>query len=92
MKRFLNMLFGQKGLTCDEVMVLLQAYLDNECSTPEEARQVAEHLEACEACDRESQVYKDIKASLAARQRPVDPNVMAELRRFSQDLLTESAD
>lgn len=91
MNRFLKMLFG-KGMNCDEVMELLQAYLDNESSTPEEAADVAKHLSECTACDRESQVYKDIKASLATRQRPVDPKIMSALQKFGADLMTESAD
>ncbi|MEM7324676.1 MAG: zf-HC2 domain-containing protein [Actinomycetota bacterium] len=91
MNRFFNMLF-RRGLTCAEVMELLQAYLDNESSTPEEALEVAKHLENCKACDREAQVYKDIKASIAARQRPVDPEILTALRQYGQDLMINPAD
>lgn len=91
MNRFLKMLF-RKGMSCDEVMELLQAYLDNESSTPEDADAVAKHLAECKACDRESQVYKDIKASLASRQRPVDPKVLSALHEFGTDLMTKPVD
>lgn len=92
MMRFLSTFFGREGLSCDEVMELLQAYLDSDSATPEEAKQVADHLKTCHACDRESQVYNNMKISLAARQRPVDADVMRALRRFGEDLLTTSAD
>jgi predicted anti-sigma-YlaC factor YlaD len=91
MNRLLKSLF-RKGMSCDEVMELLQAYLDNESSTQEEADAVAKHLADCKACDRESQVYKDIKASLATRQRPVDPQILSALREYGTDLMTNPAD
>ncbi|MEM7272944.1 MAG: zf-HC2 domain-containing protein [Actinomycetota bacterium] len=81
----------RKGMTCAEVMEVLQTYLDGETDV-EVARAVAKHLEDCPACDRESEVYRGIKVSLATRQRPVDPDVMASLRRFGEQLMTEGAD
>lgn len=76
-------LFGRKkGYTCDDVMVVLQSYLDGETDA-ETARKVAAHLDECEDCDLESSVYKGIKASLASRSEPVDAAVLATLRDFS---------
>ncbi|MGB5757586.1 MAG: zf-HC2 domain-containing protein [Acidimicrobiales bacterium] len=87
MMRLLNRLRGRP--TCREIMEVLQSYLDGEIDA-ETAKRVARHLEDCAACDRESQVYEAIKDTLAARRRPVDPEVLAALRQFGETL--EAAD
>ncbi|MGH1491866.1 MAG: anti-sigma factor family protein [Acidimicrobiales bacterium] len=87
MMRFLNKLRGRPS--CDEIMEVLQAYLDGEVSA-EEAKKVASHLADCTECDRESQVYESIKSSLATRRREIDPEILAALRVFGEQL--ESAD
>ncbi len=87
MMRLLNKLRGRPS--CEEIMEVLQAYLDGEVDA-DEARRVAGHLEDCTECDRESQVYQSIKQSLARRRREVDPQVLAALRQFGEEL--ESAE
>ncbi len=84
------MSFVQKimpGPSCDEVMETLQAYLDGEIDD-KQAKKVARHLAKCSQCDRESQVYSKIKESLAKRKQPVDPEIMAAIKQFSQDLIS----
>ncbi len=71
--------------SCDEIMEVLQAYLDGEVDV-EVARTVAGHLEKCVVCSHESEVYQQIKTSLAGRRREVDPDVRAALEAFSRDL------
>lgn len=83
MMRLLNKLRGRPS--CGDIMEVLQAYLDGEVDA-DEARRVAGHLEACTHCDRESEVYKSIKDSLANRRREVDPEVLAALRQFGEQL------
>ncbi len=81
MIRFLK---RRRGFTCDEVMNVLQNYLDGEVDLAT-ARKVAVHLEACVDCDTESLVYRRIKASLAhGDHQPVDPSIMSSLERFSE--------
>ncbi len=77
--------------SCDEIMEVLQSYLDGE-TDEETARKVAGHLSSCTECDRESVVYKNIKSSLAGRRKPVDPEVMDALRKFSDQLMAETND
>ncbi len=89
MKRLFNMFRGAPS--CEEIMEVLQSYLDGE-TDEETARKVAGHLSACTECDRESEVYKNIKASLASRRRPVDPEVMDALRQFSDQLMADSTE
>lgn len=89
MKRLLNKLRG--GPSCEEILEVMQSYLDGE-TDEETARKVAGHLADCTECDRESEVYKNIKASLAGRRKPVNPEVMDALRQFSDQLLAEPAD
>ena len=78
----------RRGMSCTEVVKVLQSYLDGE-TEPEVARAVARHLGACLHCDQESQVYADIKASLQRRRGDVDPEVLAALRDFSQQLVDD---
>lgn len=87
MMRFLDKLRGRPS--CEEIMEVLQSYLDGEIDA-ETAKKVAGHLEDCTECDRESQVYKSIKSSLATRRRDVDPEILSALRQFGQQL--EAAD
>jgi anti-sigma factor (TIGR02949 family) len=87
MMRLLNKLRGKPS--CADIMEVLQAYLDGEVDA-DRAREVAGHLESCTNCDRESQVYQSIKSSLARHRRPVDPEVLAALRQFGEQL--ESAE
>lgn len=75
--------------SCEEIMEVLQSYLDGE-TDEETARKVAGHLSSCTECDRESQVYENIKTSLASRRKPVDPEVMDALRQFSNQLMADS--
>lgn len=76
----------RRGLSCDEVMEVLQSYLDGEIDA-ETARLVAVHLESCADCDLESDVYRRIKLTLATTAEPIDPAVMASLRAFSSRLV-----
>jgi len=71
--------------SCEEVMVILQAYLDGEVDA-KRARRVARHLSVCDRCNTESHVYLDIKTSLASRRREIDPQVRAALEAFARDL------
>jgi len=81
--------FMRRSPSCDEIMEVLQAYLDGEVDV-ETAREVAGHLEDCTACSHESDVYQRIKSSLTTRRREIDPEVRAKLEAFSRDLRTSS--
>ena len=74
------------GLSCDEVLAVLQQYLDGEVDATT-AQQVAVHLDVCEGCGPEAEVYRNIKRSLQRRAEPVDPQVLADLERFGRRLL-----
>jgi len=79
------------GPSCDEVMDVLQSYLDGETDV-ETARRVARHLDACANCGPESEVYDRIRASLATAAEPVDPEILAGLRTFSSRLVAGDID
>jgi len=70
---------------------VLQAFLDHEVDDLSGAR-VARHLELCRRCGMEAAVYTEIKASLAGRGMPVDPETLRQLRLFSQQLAASGAD
>lgn len=78
-------------ISCDEVMAVLQSYLDGEVDATT-ARRVAGHLHACTDCGPESEVYRRIKTSLASAEAPVDPEVLASLRSFSERLMAGEID
>jgi predicted anti-sigma-YlaC factor YlaD len=73
----------RRGMSCEEVLEVLQAYLDEE-TDEETARKVLAHLDRCHVCDRESQVYRRIKVTLRSRGVPVDPEILGALTRFSE--------
>ncbi len=67
-------------LSCAEVAALLQQYLDDE-SDEVTAGRVAAHLDDCERCGVDADVYRDITAALARRRRLPDVSVH-RLRQF----------
>lgn len=75
----------REPVDCDEVMRVLQSYLDGELRIG--ADEVAAHLEACRHCDVEAATYERIHAALV---RPVEGTVdeasLARLRAFAADL------
>ena len=81
----------RRGPSCEEIMEVLQSYLDGETDV-ETAKKVAGHLAECTKCDRESQVYQKIKDSLANRRKPVDPEIMGALHRFGDELIGKTTD
>ena len=78
----LNKLF-RRGLSCSDVLEVLQSYLDGE-TDEETARKVLSHLDSCERCDDEAEVYKQIKGSLQKKAPPLDPDIMSALTRFGE--------
>lgn len=77
--RLLQRLRGE--LSCQDVLEVLQAHLDGEVDA-RTARRVARHLDKCDPCHHEAAVYNEIKAGLARKRRPVDPEILGQLRAF----------
>ncbi len=77
----MNRLRGR--MTCAETLELLQQYLDGEL-TAEDARSVAQHLDSCTRCDEESDIYRQIKASIGAASETHDSDVLDRLQRFGE--------
>ncbi len=75
----------KSGPSCEEVMEVLQSYLDGETDA-ETARSVAAHLEVCEGCGPEAEVFRRIKLSLHQHAEPVDPAVLSSLEAFGRRL------
>ncbi len=78
----LNKLF-RRGMSCSDVLEVLQSYLDGE-TDEETARQVLMHLDRCERCDDETEVYRQIKGSLSKKAPVLDPEIMSALHRFGE--------
>ncbi len=70
---------------------MLQAFLDHEVDDLTGGR-VVRHLDLCRRCGLEAAVYTEIKASLARRGAPVDPEIVRHLRRFSEQLASSGTD
>lgn len=75
----------RKGMSCGEVLEVLQTYLDGE-TDEQTARQIVIHLGHCKPCDHESIVYQRIKVSLAGRARTIDPGILEALALYGQQL------
>ncbi len=72
-----------REMSCDEIMEVLQGYLDGEVDE-ETARKVASHLDNCDVCAPEAILYSKIKDSLAAKQLVVDADILAGLQTFGE--------
>jgi anti-sigma factor (TIGR02949 family) len=72
----------RRTVSCRDVLVGLQAYLDGETDLSV-ARQLAGHLDHCDHCDYERQLYADIKSVLGSRRVDVDPEIRAALVSYS---------
>ncbi len=73
-------------LSCLEVGEQLQQFLDAEIDDATALR-INEHLEACRRCGLESDTYRRIKATLAARRQDVPPETAERLREFGRQLV-----
>ena len=85
MKLF-SRIFG-RGLSCQQVALVLQQYLDDELD-PAQVPKVLEHLEACRDCGLEASIYGRIKTSLHAHQAAPDADSMARIRTLATQLAT----
>ncbi|MGH1505313.1 MAG: anti-sigma factor family protein [Acidimicrobiales bacterium] len=80
-------LLRRRSLSCDEIMEVLQGYLDGEVDA-KTARRVAAHLDACDGCATETDVYRRLKDSLAhVPTETVDPEIMDRLQDFSRRVI-----
>ncbi|MEX2549335.1 MAG: zf-HC2 domain-containing protein [Nitriliruptoraceae bacterium] len=70
---------------CERVRKVLQSYLDGELDE-RHARTVAAHLEHCDRCDIERDVYEQVKSSLQDLRQPPDPEALARLQSFAATL------
>jgi anti-sigma factor RsiW len=77
---------GPDLASCMEVGRALQSYLDGHVDDLT-AQRVTRHLELCRRCGMKAETYADIKASLARRGPAVDPEAVARLRAFGDELL-----
>ncbi|MDH4077403.1 MAG: zf-HC2 domain-containing protein [Acidimicrobiia bacterium] len=74
-----------RHLSCEEVLLSLQSYLDGETGAGN-ARQMVGHLDLCPDCDHERQIYADIKRALMSCRASIDPDVKAGLLAYGQRL------
>lgn len=77
----------QKQPSCDDVLEVLQSYLDGETEA-KVARRVAVHLHKSANCEPESAIYIRIKETLHYTSCDVDPTVLSRLEQFGQRLVT----
>ena len=83
--RLLGRKRGDAELTCRQVGQVLQSFLDGELDTPT-VEQVDRHLELCRRCGMESDVYRQIKVSLARAGGDVPELALRRLRHFGEQL------
>jgi anti-sigma factor ChrR (cupin superfamily) len=77
----------RRGLSCDQVAVVLQQYLDEELEASQVPK-VLKHLDTCKDCGLEAEVYTRIKTSLVAHQEAPDAGSMDRIRALAQELAT----
>ena len=74
---------------CREVQQVLQSYLDGELPEAEHHK-VAAHLEHCDRCGIDADVYRRVKRSLGELRHDPDPAALDRLRSFAEDLTGET--
>lgn len=74
-----------KTISCRDVALRLQTYLDGELDDDRMDR-IHAHLDACADCGLDADVFREIKSELAQRARPVDPEALARLRAFTEQI------
>ena len=74
-----------RPMSCHEVSLVLQAFLDDETDEVAASR-VAHHLHDCVRCGMEAATYERIKQSIGRDRSPLDPVTVARLRRFGEQL------
>ena len=72
-----------RHVSCEEVLEVLQSYLDGETDA-DTALSVSGHLDECQQCEPESAVYRRIKSTLNMTAGDVDPTVLSRLENFGQ--------
>lgn len=70
---------------CHRVRQVLQSYLDGELDASD-ATMVAAHLEHCDRCGIEAELYEQVKESLARLHQQPDPAALDRLRRFAAEI------
>jgi anti-sigma factor RsiW len=73
---------------CRQVAQVLQSYLDGELP-PSRTQEVAEHLEHCERCGIEEDVYLRVKESLGQLAVAPDPEALRRLRDAADALMAD---
>ena len=74
-----------RPMSCHEVSLVLQAFLDDETDEVAASR-VAHHLHDCVRCGMEAATYERIKQSVGRDRPALDPLTVARLRRFGEQL------
>ena len=70
---------------CRDVAKVLQSYLDGELP-PSQTHLVAEHLEHCDRCGIEAEVYREVKRSLEQLATPPDHAAVGRLRDYADGI------
>lgn len=83
----MNLLERLRNPDCARVRKVLQAFLDGELDE-RHAGMVAAHLEHCERCGIEADVYQQVKTELRQLRADPDPAAMRRLRQFAADIST----
>lgn len=79
---------ADRGASCMEVMRVLQSYLDGQTDDVTTQR-VARHLDACRRCGLEAATYREIRGVLSRRRGEPDPDTIARLRQFAEQVRSE---
>jgi predicted anti-sigma-YlaC factor YlaD len=79
----------RRGVSCRDVAVVLQLYLDGHTDPVTTAR-VTQHLDGCRRCGMDRDVYVALKRALA-RRAELDGETVSRLRAFGESLTAGGA-
>ncbi len=75
---------------CNRVRKVLQAYLDGELDD-RHVGMVAAHLEHCERCGIEAELYQRVRDSLQELRQAPDPAALSRLRAFADSVASSES-
>ncbi|MEZ5343430.1 MAG: zf-HC2 domain-containing protein [Acidimicrobiales bacterium] len=81
----LGRLKRRKGYSCHQVLEVLQSYLDGEVDESV-ARSVILHLDMCEQCAHEAELFRRIQAAIAAQANDIDAEILDRLETYAMNL------
>jgi len=76
----------REGVLCAKTVQKVQQIVDGELTGTRAAQVLERHLEACKSCDREAEVFRQLKVAICRVEGEADPALVASLEDMARRL------